>query len=280
MKVLFYGNCQLGALAKQFRLNSQYEVLDCRDFDFMPFWRDEGLFAAWAPDNFLNREHLKTKIVEAVKQCDVFIFQHYRDEPDRPPQITTDYLNAEAPQALRICLPSFWYNAYMHNEVNPVLKHLHIRRKTANQILHFLRHKTAPFVQHIFQTRHEASLKELQSRQTEEENRYPNFIPCLEWIRDNYNTNLIAYTHSHPSFHYYEYVRLALQRLGLEGIPEFSENTDIPRSHPLVFWCDDLYYFHQLFPRMEKLTKHRRHFRAEVNKDSVLAQLKMLAETA
>lgn len=278
MKILFYGNCQLGALAKQFRRNNRYEIMSCLDFDFVPFWSDEGLFAVWSPDNFPNREQLKAKIVEAVKQCDVFIFQHYHDDINRPPQITTEYLSNQATHALRICLPSFWYDAYMHDEINPVVRQLHQRGRRSDQILNFLRSKTASFVNNSFQQKHKSSIKELQIRQENEEHRYPHFVPCLDWICANYAVRLLAYAHSHPSFHYYNYVSNALRGLGLDGIPEFSSETDVPKAHPATFWCDELFYFHRLFPEMEELAPHRHAFRVTVTEESVKKQLALLVD--
>lgn len=51
-KLLFYGNCQLGALSKHIRANSkEYQILSCKDYGLQQFWADEGLFAVWSPEN-------------------------------------------------------------------------------------------------------------------------------------------------------------------------------------------------------------------------------------
>lgn len=277
MKVLFYGNCQLGALARQFRLNSSYHLLDCRDFDFVPFWQDEGLFAVWSPDNVGNQNRLKPKILAAVKETDIFIFQHYKTDSNRPQQITTEYLCTQATHALQICLPSFWYNGYMLDDINPVLHLLHQRKKTPTEILKFLKEETAPFVDQLFQERHVKSTNELQKRQDNESVRYVNFVPCLNWIRDNYSTRLIAYSHSHPSFHYYNYVLDALHGLGVSGIPAFSSDSLVP-GNSRGFFVDELFYFHQLFPAMEDLADHQKHLPTAVTAESIAKHLDRIAQ--
>lgn len=270
MRILFYGNCQLGALAKHIRHNSdEYQILSCQDYGLEKFWEDEGLFATWSPDNISNLVKCKSRIIEAVQTCDVFIFQHVEHALPIEELKTENLIKHLSPRCLSICFPSFRYCGYLYqsNSVNYFVEKLTKENLMPEQILHRVRNETTDYLKTMIEQLHIKSVEETRKREEANKQRYTNCITVSEFIEANYDKLLIAYDHSHPSTHVYNYYLDRLKDYGLAVKKKFDNTSTLPGS--IQLFPKDLFYFNDYFRNMENLDYHSPFFRKRLDRQTI-----------
>lgn len=265
MRILFYGNCQLGALSKHIRHNSnEYQILSCRDYGLEKFWVDEGLFAVWTLENQNRTDQYQSKIIEAVQTCDIFIFQHLKNNSSEKLK-TENLIKHLSPRSLSICFPSFRYWGYLYqtSTIDYFIEKLTKENLITEQILHRVRNETTDCLKTMIEELHIKSVEETRQREEANKQRYTNCITVSEFIEANYDKLLIAYDHSHPSTHVYNYY---LDRLNDHGIvidKKFDNKSILPGSTQL--FPKDLFYFNDYFRNMENLDYHLPFFNKRLN---------------
>jgi hypothetical protein len=278
-KILFYGNCQLGALSKHIREHSNnYHILDCRDYGLKQFWLDSGLFATWSPDNKDNHSKYYPQIIEAVKACDIFIFQHHTHLVRRT-ELTTEYLvNQLRPASVSICLPSIRYYGYLYDDsrVNYVVKKLYEQKMLDIEILSYLQHEDDNDAKRQMIENHYSSLEKLKQKDKENIQLYKNYIPMSNFIESNYQNKIIAYDHSHPSTHYYNEIIKKLVDYDIKINQLFNNESTLPRSAQLCPY--DLKYFHNHFPELEDTEQHDSFFSLRLNAASIQHQIALIKD--
>jgi hypothetical protein len=276
-KILFYGNCQLGALSKHIRNSSdEYQILNCEDYGLKKFWADEGLFATWSLENQDRQDEYYPKIIEAVKDCDVFIFQHHKDLVRRE-ELTTQFLiNELRPKSIGICLPSIQYYGYLYDvySINRVVKRLYEDRMSASDILFYLLHVDDQDARHQMTELHNSSLEKIQTKDQEHQQLYKNYIAILDFIETNYLHQIIAYDHSHPSIHYYNKILNNLADYGIIINKLFNSNSILPGSTQLCPY--ELKYFNNHFSDLEDTTQHDKFFTFKLNEANIKKQIELI----
>jgi hypothetical protein len=276
-KILFYGNCQLGALSKHIRSSSaDYQILDCQDYGLKQFWADSGLFATWSLENKSNQDEYYAKIIEAVKNCDFFIFQHHKDLVRRE-ELTTQFLMNELnPQSTGICLPSIQYYGYLYDVhgINCVVKNLYEKGARINDIIYYLKNEDDDYARNQIIENHNSSLNKLKQKDEENKQLYENYISISDFIESNYQNKIIAYDHSHPSTHYYNEIidRLAEYDIKIDKI--FDRESILPGSSQLCPY--DLKYFNSYFSELEDTKKHDSFFKIRLNEENIKQQIELI----
>lgn len=274
MRILFYGNCQLGALAKHIRHNSdEYQILSCKDYGLEQFWADEGLFATWSPDNISNLAKCKSRIIEAVQTCDVFIFQHVEYALPIEELKTENIIKHLSSKSLSICFPSFRYWGYLYQTymTDYFVEKLAKEKLNPEQILHRVQNETTDYIKNRIKELHIKSVEETRKREEANKQRYTNCITVSEFIEANYDKLLIAYDHSHPSTHVYNYYLDRLKDYGLAVKKKFDNTSILPGSTQL--FPKDLFYFNDYFRNMENLDYHSSFFRQRLNLSIIEEQI-------
>lgn len=276
-KILFYGNCQLGALSRHIRNSSnEYLILNCKDYGLKPFWLDDGLFATWSPDNKDHQNNYYCQVIEAVRNCDIFIFQHHKHLV-RKKELTTEYLiNELRPNAIGICLPSMEYYGYLYEttQINGVITKLYTQGMSIKDMLYYLRYENDTDAQHQMIEKHNASLLKLKEKDIENLRHYPNYIPMSNFIEAVYDTQIIAYDHSHPSMHYYNEIINQLKYYGINITLFFNQQSKLPRSAQLCPY--DLKYFTDHFTTLEDTQKHNAFFPLRLNETVIHKQIELI----
>lgn len=280
-KILFYGNCQLGVLCVHLKQYTSYEIIDCKDYGLVPFWADSELFAVWSKENFDRQDELVPKILDAVNKCDIFIFQHYKNREDRPIELTTEYLVNNNPNCLPICIPSFWYTGYLSAPkiipVNPVIYELYNNfNYPAKVILDFLQTSTDLFIKEMIHHEHNVSIQELEKRFNNESKKYINFIDCIDYVKLNFDKKILAYNHSHPSIHYFNFL---LEKLNTEfkfNINELFNKTSLLPGGDYHISYNDLYYFTDYFQNINDFDLHDNFLTTKLNLETVQKQVQYI----
>lgn len=276
MRILFYGNCQLGALAKHIRHNSdEYQILSCNDYGLEKFWVDEGLFAVWSLENQDRSGKCESKIIDAIQTCDIFIFQHLENSPSQKLK-TENLIKNLSPKSLSICFPSFRYGGYLYQEssVNLFIEQLYLNNNNPEQILYKLKNETTAEINTKIQELHIQSVKETRKREEANKQRYTNCITVSEFIEANYDKLLIAYDHSHPSISVYNYYLDRLEYYGIVIKKKFDNTSILPGSTQL--FPKDLFYFNDYFRNMENLDYHSPFFKKKLSIETIENQIKKL----
>lgn len=275
-KILFYGNCQLGALSKHIRNSSdEYQILNCQDYGLKQFWVDEGLFATWFEKNN-NQDDYYPKIIEAVKTCDVFIFQHHKDDV-RIKELTTQFLISELNNnSIGICLPSIQYDGYLYdiNTINCVVKRLYEEGFEIDKIFNYLKYEDDIDARNQMIDNHNSSLSKLRKKDQQNKQLYENYIAISDFIESNYRNKIIAYDHSHPSTHYYNEIILRLADYDIKIDKNFDNKDILPGSCQLCPY--DLKYFNNHFPELEETEKHDSFFRFRLNEENIKKQIELI----
>lgn len=265
MRILFYGNCQLGALSKHIRHNSnEYQILSCNDYGLEKLWVDEGLFAVWSLENQNRTDQYESKIMEAVQTCDIFIFQHLENSPSEKLK-TENIIKHLSPRSLSICFPSFRYWGYLYqtSNVDYFVEKLAKEKISPEKILYQIQNETTDYLKSIIEELHTKSVQETRKREEANKQRYTNCITVSEFIEANYDKLLIAYDHSHPSTHVYNYYLDRLKDYGLVIKKKFDNTSILPGS--IKFFPKDLFYFNDYFKNMENIDYHSPFFRQRLN---------------
>lgn len=277
-KILFYGNCQLGALSKHIRDHgsSEYKILDCKDYGLKQFWADPGLFATWSLENRDYQDEYYPKIIQAVKDCDIFIFQHHKDLARRFELTTPFLINELDPRSIGICIPSFQYNGYLyhHTGINFVIKKLYDSGKGVSYILDYLKYEDDMHTRQQMIEEHNTSLNKLKEKDKQNKEIYKNYIEISDFIESNYNNKIIAYDHSHPSTHYYNEIIRKLADYDIKINKNFDDKSMLPGSTQLCPY--DLKYFNKHFDELEETNKHDRFFMFRLDEKNIQRQIDLI----
>lgn len=204
----------MGAIAKYFEdnLKNEFDVISCKECGLLPQWPNSDVFAIWLPG---NRERLLNYfecIHKKLKQTDIFIFQDLRGEWAID-KLQTDYLcNEILPKnTIKICLPNFRFLTHANDHIclRPWIEYAKTRASNSREIIDFLQNSDDPHLIELFQNEMPYNKEYVQNR-NENYSRYENEIKkydiCINmnnWVEENFEKHLLAYSHNHPTEIYY-----------------------------------------------------------------------------
>lgn len=214
IKILFYGNCQLGAIARYVRTKMKnFDIQLCTDVGTQFFW-DPGLIAAWKNEKDVQSK-LKLQIHKKIQECDIFVFQDHSGL-SMIPELQTKFLhdNIVGKNTKAICMPDVrlfihpldWkcigpYVGYIHDtlyitnsqHIINVLKESEDPKLTELLMNNFPVNKTfSPWFNENIR-RYENNLKD-----------YETVISMNDFMEDRYTKEILFESFSHPGISYFE----------------------------------------------------------------------------
>ena len=212
-KILFYGNCQIEALAGLFsvysELKDKFEVIDNRNFLGMPGGKICVSNFMLTPGNY-DEKQLDTM----VEMADIIVFQSMNtDHLNRPEHACTDKL-LENFQGQLICVPSFWYTGYLQHPYREygdgffmleVFYWLYSQGYSDKEAYNILKNESLPIAKPLHEYYHKASIEGIRDRMNKNLEKY-DCIDIIPWITENYNKQLITHSNRRPALCYIEYL--------------------------------------------------------------------------
>ena len=212
-KILFYGNCQVGTIARFFRLNlsDEFEVQLCTDCGLKPFWNEPGLFAVWSTDNRENQKEYVDCMNAKIKESDIFVFQPHDGGKWLMNELKTEYLYDCVATKQRICLPDTRIMVYLLDKVSlaPYVEYVKTKVHTSEEIINYLQKSDDPELvallknEYPFSTTFKRYRNENRQRYEENLKRYDNVINMCDYIERDFNKKLLAVSHNHMAECYY-----------------------------------------------------------------------------
>jgi hypothetical protein len=218
-KILFYGNCQLGAIARFFRrnLSNVFDVQLCTDCGLQPFWDESGLFAVWSPENKTNQIIYKQAVLSKIAESDVFVFQDHSGNSVIE-ELQTKYIHDNIAKNIKICMPDVRFFAHLTDPriLLPYINYVKTKSTDPEQIIHYLQCSDDPHLTQIlkndypFKKEFERYRNENTFRSEENSKMYDISIDICDFLENEFQNKLLCVSHNHMNELYFKEL---LQRL-------------------------------------------------------------------
>lgn len=260
MKLLFYGNCQLGVLSRWFAKCIKYETISCNDVGLVhqPWSRDDITIAIWHGPNqeLIKSPEIVDNIYEAWRQADVVFFQHHENSDHGLDTIT---LVQQSPTTTHVLVPNLRYEQNCTINVCKYLQRIH-PDWTHSEIFDYVTTKppTSDIVdmckRNVNRFYKKWRIKDIQlgkiydhvSSVINLSTNVADEIHCLS------KTRFVASSRMHPTSAYFEYILEKLRCISLEPTDESIELNDIPHGYSIdpreQLWFRELYPNWSSFP--------------------------------
>lgn len=258
-KILFYGNCQIGAMSKIFHthpiLKDKFTVLNAGDYNLV----NQHPYPAVA--NFLLSTEGKNdprNVEKVFLDADIVVFQAI--DNDRVPEYCLTKNIIPNFDGLSICVPSFWYSGHFGWPYKfPMLDLFYYFNKldlSNKEALNLLLNEPISITGKLFAYYHDYSIEGLKARSKEQAENY-NYIPILDWLLETYKNKLLCYNHSHPTPAFFEFiVNQILNKIdsSIENV-NFEDFGFVHAGANGTFLPCAFKFFNDIFPNHPPLTK-------------------------
>lgn len=257
-KILFYGNCQIGAISKIFDthpiLKDKFTVLNASDYHLV----DQGYPAVANFLLFTEGKNNPSQIERIFSDADIVVFQAINN--NRVPEYCLTKNIIPNFNGLSICIPSFWYSGYFGWPYKfPMLDLFYYFNKldlSNKEVLNLLLNEPISITEKLFAYYHDYSIEGLKARSKEQAEIY-NYIPILHWLQNTYKNKLLCYNHSHPTPAFFEFaVNQILNKIdsSIENIN--FENFDFVHAGANAYFLPTKFrFFNDLFSHLDPLTE-------------------------
>lgn len=259
--ILFYGNCQTGAISVIFQTHSilkdKFTVLHAEDYNLVAQnWPAVANFLL--SDDSSKGKNDPRDIEKIFSDADIVVFQAI-DNGKVPEYCLTKNIIPNF-DGLSICIPSFWYSGYFgHPYKFPTLDLFYYFNKLGfsnKEALNSLLNEPIPITKKLFAYYHNYSIEGLKARSEEQAEIY-NYIPILDWVQDTYKNKLLCYNHSHPTPAFFEFIVNQI----LHKIDPSIENINLKNFNFKHAGADSYFlptkfrFFNDIFPNLLPLTE-------------------------
>jgi len=274
-KILFYGNCQTGAISGIFQsypsLKDKFTVLDAEDYNLIN-QNYPAVANFLLSDEFANGKNDSRDIEKIFSDADIVVFQAINGTV--PEYCLTKNIIPNF-DGLSICIPSFWYGGYFGAPYKfpmvDIFYYLNQLNLSDKEALNVLLNESIPITNELFTYHHDFSLKGLSDR-AEEQSKLYNYIPIKNWLIATYKNKLLCYNHSHPTPTFFEFiVNEILNRIDSSMEDVNLENFDFQHAYANGWFPPTTFkFFNNLFPNLEPLSKIEvAHYHDVYKKDEV-----------
>lgn len=206
-KILFYGNCQIGAISEIFRthqaLKDKFTVLNSKNYQLA----NQSYHAVANFLLFTEGKNNPSQIERIFSDADIVIFQAI-DNNTVPEYCLTKNIIPNF-KGLSICIPSFWYSGYFGFPYKfamlDIFYYLNELNLSNEEALHILLNEPIPIAKDLFEYYHNISISGLQSREKSQSTLY-NLISIQDWLLNTYKNKLLCYNHSHTTPAFFEFI--------------------------------------------------------------------------
>jgi hypothetical protein len=257
-KILFYGNCQVGAVARFFRLNlaDKFEVQLCTDCGLDTFWAEPALFAVWSKENREKQKDYVDCVLSKTKDSDIFIFQPHYGGTWLLDELKTEYLHDSVALGKKICLPDTRLMIYLLDKVclKPYVEYAKTKVNTDEEVIDFLQKSDDPKLVEMLQQEYPLSTKYQQyrneNRYRHEENLklYSDVINMCDYMESEFKNKTLAVSHNHMAKCYYiELLRKLYKLLNVEEENYPIRNFEFPGQGVSYIDPRQFNFFEKLF---------------------------------
>ena len=280
-KILFYGNCQLGALARFFKknLSDKFEVQSCTDCGLQPFWDEDGLFAAWSPENREHQHDFKNCVHAKIEESDIFVFQDH-SSLNIIEELQTKFLHNKIATGLKICLPSICLFVYLteNHSLKPYIQYVKTKETNVSKIIKYLQESDDPKLTEMlkqefpFNKTYQIYRNENWFRYEKDIEQYDIAIGMNDYIEQEYKNKILAYSNRHPTEDYYiELIRRLYKHLDVnETKYPISNELDCPR-HDEKINPNQFAFFKNLFYNLD--TSRQNSIRREADLEKIVSEI-------
>jgi hypothetical protein len=285
-KVLLYGNCQLGVIAKMLSGNSlftgKYDIILPRDYGLESAWGD-GVVSSFLYENRFG-ENVISSIEECFSLADIIIFQHFKKEDGRPEVVTTEcFYSKYGDRKFFLCIPSFWFSGYFTQSyslagcfMEIIAFLIHEKRMNRRDIFDWFVNGYFPEIGLLRNVLVKKSMDEMKRRESKEIGLYNNYISIVD-ILEECDKKLLCYHHSHPSRYFFHrlYERILYYIDG--DLLEFNideRRIECPGAN--IPFLGDMKFFRESYPNLGNLESDRDQFLEPLNQKYINDQVSIL----
>lgn len=266
-KILFYGNCHMSAISQYFadNLNSELDIISCKECGLASQVKNSPSYAIWIEANSgPNFDKSKQRayypcIHEKLKSTDIFVFQDFSGG-SAIDELKTEYLHNEIlpKNAIKICLPDFRFFVNMNEcrALEPWIEYAKTKTSNSNEIIDFLQNSDDPHLVELFQNEAPYNKEYIRYRgenyvrYEEEHKKYDIRINMNDWIEENFENQIITYTHNHPTEIYFkELISRIFKYINIDENQFLIENVDHVKSNSID--PQQFKFFRTQFPNMD-----------------------------
>jgi hypothetical protein len=258
-KILFYGNCQVGAIARFFRLNltEQFEVQLCTECGLAPFWNEPGLFAVWSPLNKEKQQEYVKQLHSKIRESDIFVFQNHEGNHWLMNELTTKYLHDTVATGIKICIPDSRLFIYLSDNVaiKPYIEYVKTKVSSKEEAINYLKNSEDLNLSALLKNEYPFNLEfkryrnENRERHKENLKAYDNVINMCDFMEAECKTKQIALTHNHMSESYYfDLIKKLYNILNTNDSNLAFENFEYPGQGASIINPKQFKFFNNIFP--------------------------------
>jgi hypothetical protein len=266
-KILFYGNCQTGAISQYFAKNERLkELFEIIEYDEscapMHIWReDKTNFAVWTRENRPIQNEIYKSVHEKLKQADIFLFSS--TEMSSIEELRTEYICENVSKGFNVCLPNIRLFLYCTDSISlkPYIEYAKTKIKDPNsvqEIASFIKNSDDPELTRILErdypicTDFERYRNENALRAREDLEKYENYICMEEFIKKNYKTKILSFQHNHLHTNYFiELLKRTLEVLGVSDIEIDEKELKVPGAGQGMVNAKNFKFFNDYFPELD-----------------------------
>jgi len=257
----------MSAISQYFadNLNSDLDIISCKECGLNSQWKNSPSYAIWVEQNSgPNSDRSKQLsyypcIHEKLKSTDIFVFQDFSGG-SAIDKLKTEYLHNEIlpKNAIKICLPDFRFFANLNDKrsLHPWINYAKTKINDSKEIIDFLQNSDDPHLVELFQNEMPYNKEYVKYRGEnyirceEETEKYDIRINMNDWVEENFENQIITYTHSHPTEIYFKeiisrifkYININENQFPIENFDHAKDNSIDPQQFK---------FFRTQFPNMD-----------------------------
>lgn len=289
LKVLFYGNCQLEALAAHLKRDPNFQgtVLAAKDFGLAGILANGSTLAPFeyrknSPYGGVTSEVVE-KVHQAWEEADVIVFQHFQFTSDE--RITSEFLHTKFSYKTAICAPFFRFHGYFSKRfdteniqvLQDIVAWLFSQNLNHKEIFDWLHHEYDEKIENLKNLNIRGSFSFMRQQRRVEQEKYKLRLTEPDLVKV-FEKELICTHFAHPTEDYFTFLYKQLTLFLNFKSPE-SRVVEFMGIHtPEIPYLHDCEFFKRTYPALAANNETKQYFTGPVTLDFVGACLTGLTE--